>query len=68
MISTGMQPFWILEHHRIINTVKVRIAVDAWLDTQCGVPEITVSPDECSYEDSSKVYRPLQRQIQGAIP
>ena len=43
-------------------------AVDAWLDTQCGVPEITVSPDECSREDSSKVYRPLQCQIQDAIP
>ena len=40
----------------------------AWLDTQYGVPEITVSPDECSCEDSSKVYRPLQCQIQGAIP
>ena len=34
---------------------------------QCGVPEITVSPDECSCEDSSKVYWPLQCQIQGAI-
>ena len=44
------------------------MAVDAWLDTQCGVPEITVSPDECSCEDSSKVYRLLQCQIQGAIP
>ena len=44
------------------------MAVDAWLDTQSGVPEITVSPDECSCEDSSKVYWPLQCQIQGAIP
>ena len=51
----------------IINTVKVRMAVDAWLDTQCGVPEITVSPFECSCEDSSKVYWPLQCQIQGAV-
>ena len=49
-------------------TVKVRMAVDAWLDTRCGVPEITVSPDDCSCEDSSKVYRPLQCQIQGAVP
>ena len=31
------------------------MAVDTWLDTQCGVPEITVSPDECSCEDNSKV-------------
>ena len=52
----------------IINTVKVRMVDDSWLDTQCGVPEITVSPDECSCEDSSKVYRLLQSQIQGAIP
>ena len=43
------------------------MAVDAWLDTQCGVPEITVSPDECSCEDGSKVYQLLQCQIQGAI-
>ena len=51
-----------------MNTVKVRMALDAWLDTQCGVPEITVSPDACSCEDSSKVYGPLQCQIQGAVP
>ena len=38
----------------IINTVKVRMAVDAWLDTQCGVPEITVSPNECSCEDAQR--------------
>ena len=44
------------------------MAADAWLHTQFGVPEIAVSPDKCSYEDSSKVYRPLQCQIQGAIP
>ena len=44
------------------------MAVDAWLDTQCGVPEITVSPDECSCEDSWEIYRLLQCQIQGAIP
>ena len=39
------------------------MAIDAWPDTQRGVPEITVSPDECSCEDSSKVYRPLQCQF-----
>ena len=44
------------------------MAVDAWLDTQCGVPEITGSPSECSCEDSSKVYQRLQCPIQGAIP
>ena len=44
------------------------MAVDAWPDTQCGVPEITVSPEECSCEDSSKVDQPLQYQIQGAVP
>ena len=44
------------------------MAADTGLDTQCGVSEITVSPDECSCEDRSKVCRPLQCQIQGAIP
>ena len=44
------------------------MAVDAWLETQCGVPEITVSLDECSREDSSKVYQLLQCQVQGAMP
>ena len=50
-----------------INTVKVRMAVDTWLDTQYGLPEITVSPDECSCKDSSKVDQLLQCQIQGAV-